>query len=295
MVQSRATTKAALEKIAGRRRCPHRQVRRSGCSNCWRQAWKEPHEAERETSLSRSWIATTCGWPSSKALRGKRDRREARQFVATPGRATWTEMARATLRAGDLSPRPLSAIRRSTIPRNGSSRLLALPERVLHHAIMNVCEPILDRWLIDDTYACRKGKGRLAALQRAQQFAGRFRVLPQAGHPEILRQHPARPVAGSGWRGVSRIVRLLELFGRIVRLVPRFAGPRPADRQPDLAALRQLLPGLVRPLRQGDAAGRRATSATWTTCALWSDDPRELAGRPWRPARPSCARNWAWS
>ena len=48
------------------------------------------------------------------------------------------------------------------------------PERVLHHAIMNVCEPVFERWLIDDTFACRAGKGRLAALDAAQQFARRF-------------------------------------------------------------------------------------------------------------------------
>lgn len=44
-------------------------------------------------------------------------------------------------------------------------------DRVLHHAIMNVCEPHFDRWLIFDSYACRKGKGRLAALERATGYA----------------------------------------------------------------------------------------------------------------------------
>lgn len=47
-------------------------------------------------------------------------------------------------------------------------------ERVIHHAIMNVCEPYFDRWLIDDTFACRGGKGREAAVRRANEFAGRF-------------------------------------------------------------------------------------------------------------------------
>jgi hypothetical protein len=36
---------------------------------------------------------------------------------------------------------------------------------------MNVCEPHFERWLIADTFACRAGKGRQAALQRASQFA----------------------------------------------------------------------------------------------------------------------------
>lgn len=48
-------------------------------------------------------------------------------------------------------------------------------ERVLHHAMMNVCEPVFDRWLIADSYACRRGKGRIAALQRAQHYSRRHR------------------------------------------------------------------------------------------------------------------------
>jgi hypothetical protein len=57
--------------------------------------------------------------------------------------------------------------------RDPKERVITAPcfdERVVHHAIMNVCEPIMDRWLIDDTFACRTGKGREAAIHRAQQF-----------------------------------------------------------------------------------------------------------------------------
>jgi hypothetical protein len=43
-------------------------------------------------------------------------------------------------------------------------------ERVVHHALMNVCEPVLERAAIFDSYACRKGKGRLMAVERAQGF-----------------------------------------------------------------------------------------------------------------------------
>ena len=43
----------------------------------------------------------------------------------------------------------------------------AFRERVLHHAVMNVCEPVLERAAVFDSYACRKGKGRLAAVERA--------------------------------------------------------------------------------------------------------------------------------
>lgn len=49
----------------------------------------------------------------------------------------------------------------------------SFPERVLHHAIMNVCEPVLDSCAIYDSHACRKGKGNRRALARAQKFARR--------------------------------------------------------------------------------------------------------------------------
>ena len=37
-------------------------------------------------------------------------------------------------------------------------------QRIMHHAIMNVIEPILERSLIYHSYACRKGKGTHAAV-----------------------------------------------------------------------------------------------------------------------------------
>ena len=46
-------------------------------------------------------------------------------------------------------------------------------ERVLHHAILNVCEPVFESYQIHDSYACRRGKGSYAALARAQEFARR--------------------------------------------------------------------------------------------------------------------------
>jgi RNA-directed DNA polymerase len=47
-------------------------------------------------------------------------------------------------------------------------------DRVAHHAIMAQVGPVLDRALVFDSYACRLGKGTLAAVQRAQHHAGRF-------------------------------------------------------------------------------------------------------------------------
>ena len=131
------------------------------------------------------------------------------------------------------------------------------PERVLHHAIMNVCEPVFERWLIADTFACRQGKGRIAALHACPAVRRPVRLLPQARHPQVFRQRLARDPAWHGWRGCSRTARLLELFGRIIAAFRTAPGRGLADRQPDLAALRQLLPGLARPVRQGGPRASR--------------------------------------
>lgn len=50
----------------------------------------------------------------------------------------------------------------------------SFPERVLHHAIINVCEPVLERYAIHDSYACRTGKGMHAAVTRAQSFTAKY-------------------------------------------------------------------------------------------------------------------------
>jgi hypothetical protein len=48
-------------------------------------------------------------------------------------------------------------------------------DRVVHHALCNVVEPVLDRRLIFDCWANRKRKGTHRAVLRCQRFAGRFR------------------------------------------------------------------------------------------------------------------------
>jgi RNA-directed DNA polymerase len=50
----------------------------------------------------------------------------------------------------------------------------SFPERVAHHAIMNVCEPSLEQAAIFHSYACRRGKGQFAALEQARRNTRRF-------------------------------------------------------------------------------------------------------------------------
>jgi retron-type reverse transcriptase len=54
---------------------------------------------------------------------------------------------------------------------------MALPfrDRVVHHALCNIIEPIFEGSFIFDSYACRKGKGIHAASKRLTQFTRRAR------------------------------------------------------------------------------------------------------------------------
>ncbi len=47
-------------------------------------------------------------------------------------------------------------------------------DRVVHHALCNIIQPLFERRFIFDSYANRKGKGTHAALDRAQEFARRY-------------------------------------------------------------------------------------------------------------------------
>lgn len=48
-------------------------------------------------------------------------------------------------------------------------------ERVLHHAIMNICHVNFEKFQIFDSYASRLGKGTYAALERAKFFQVKYK------------------------------------------------------------------------------------------------------------------------
>lgn len=55
-------------------------------------------------------------------------------------------------------------------PKQRTISVAAFEDRVVHHALVNVLEPIYERSFIFDSYATRKGKGTHAAVLRAQQM-----------------------------------------------------------------------------------------------------------------------------
>lgn len=70
-------------------------------------------------------------------------------------------------------------------------------DRVVHHALMNVVEPLLDKRFIYDSYACRKEKGVHRAVDRYQGWAKRYaytlkldvaRYFPSIDHTVLKQQ-----------------------------------------------------------------------------------------------------------
>jgi RNA-directed DNA polymerase len=147
-----------------------------------------------------------------KALRGKRSKPDARAFVANLDDGL--ESMRNEMIHGDIS---VGDFRQFTIF-DPKQRLITAPcfrERVLHHAILNVCEPVFDRWLIADTFACRRRKGRVAALVRTREFAGRFAFFLKT---DIRRYFAAisHKILMARLERLFKERQLLELFGRII-------------------------------------------------------------------------------
>lgn len=104
-----------------------------------------------------------------RAAKGKRYRAEVREFQSDL--PSWLASIPQRLRTGHFH---FGRFHQFLI-RDPKERIITAPcfeERVVHHAIMNVCEPVLDRWLINDSFACRFGRGREAAVKQAMQFSG---------------------------------------------------------------------------------------------------------------------------
>ena len=106
-----------------------------------------------------------------RAARGKRTRAEVQRFEAH------LELRLAALslaiRKGGA---PRGVFRRFQI-RDPKPRVIHAPvfeDRVVHHALLDVIGSGMDRALVPDTFACRVGKGSLAAVDRAQEHLRRW-------------------------------------------------------------------------------------------------------------------------
>ncbi len=136
---------------------------------------------------------------AEQARKGKRFRPAVAAFHFDQERALWKlheELITKTYRPG--------AYRSFFIYEPKKRQISAAPyrDRVVHHALTGVLEPIYEQSFIADSYACRRGRGTHAAVARCQQFARRFRYVlkadiqkffPSLDH-EIVKELVARKV-----------------------------------------------------------------------------------------------------
>ncbi len=103
-------------------------------------------------------------------------------------------------------------------------------DRVVHHALCNVIEPLFDRRFISDSYACRKGKGQHKAIARARSFISRYnfvlkldvqRYFPSVDH-EILK-YRIRKVIGDR-DAIWLIDQIIDSYSESIPLVQYFPG-----------------------------------------------------------------------
>jgi hypothetical protein len=108
---------------------------------------------------------------SEKALRGQKQKPAAARFFFNLEKELL--QLQAELIEGTYRPLPYHVFEIFE-PKRRQICAADLRDRVVHHAICNLIEPIFERRAIGDSFACRKGKGAHAAVTRAQQLARRF-------------------------------------------------------------------------------------------------------------------------
>ncbi|MCI5210481.1 MAG: RNA-directed DNA polymerase, partial [Candidatus Electrothrix sp. ATG2] len=92
-------------------------------------------------------------------------------------------------------------------------------DRVVFHAVCNVLEPLFERRLIFDSWACRRGKGSHAAIKRAQYFSRRHEYFLQGDVHKYFDSidHASLKIL---LRRIIKDKRLLALLDRIINHAP---------------------------------------------------------------------------
>lgn len=149
---------------------------------------------------------------AKEALRGKRSRPPGAMFFAEQEKelpALHEELLGGTYRHGPYH---------YFWVHDPKDRLVAAApfrDRVVHHAIVRVIEPVFEKRFIEDSYACRRGKGTHAAMRRALHFTRGHRYaikcdvskyFPSIDH-EVLMGLVGRVIGDDG---------LLDLLGRVL-------------------------------------------------------------------------------
>ena len=149
---------------------------------------------------------------AKKSRRRKRNKQETVRFqfaLESNLSALQSELENGTYKPG--------AFRTHWVFRPKKRLISAAPyrDRVVHHALMNILEPILERHFHPYSFACRKGKGTHAAADTLQQH---MRSNPFAMKCDIVKFFPSidHAILKQKFRKLIADVRVLHLMDMIV-------------------------------------------------------------------------------
>jgi len=155
-----------------------------------------------------------------KAALGKRGKADCRRFQARLDEnlaALREELLAGQVRVGSYH------LFKILDPKERTICAASFRQRVLHHAVMAVCEPVLERAAVFDSYACRKGKGRLAAIERARGYARRhewFLKMDVGKYFDSIHHETLEGLLAGKFKDRA----LLALFGKIIGSYERRQG-----------------------------------------------------------------------
>ena len=168
----------------------------------------------KRTALTLSDIASydNLALATWKSARGKRSRPDVVAFVAQLD-ANLAALS-ADIRNGAV---PYGGYRAFYIqdPKRRLIHAACFEDRVLHHAIMNLAEPVFERALVPSSYACRPGCGVHRAVAQVQRNLQRFPWFAQVdidGYFPAIDHARLQTLLAQRFKGRD----LLELFARII-------------------------------------------------------------------------------
>ena len=140
------------------------QVSRKGSMKRHKHLWTQVTSLENLVEAARAAMRGKRGKASGASFFGQWEtevvtlERELREGVYRPGAYHYFKIS-------EPKPRVIAAA--------------PFRDRVVHHALVRVLEPLFEPRFIEDSYACRKGRGNHAGMRRALHFSQR--------HPWVLK------------------------------------------------------------------------------------------------------------
>ena len=170
--------------------------------------------------LGRIWPDVTCFENLLSAYRKARKGKQSKPAVAEFTLNLESELLslQQDLIGSSYQPGPY---RLFTIYERKKRQIAAAPfrDRVVHHALMNIVEPVIDRRFIFDSYACRQGKGVHAAVNRYQEWSQKY---PYVLKMDIQQYFPSidHSILKEKLRHYLKDKFVLDLFDRIIDTTP---------------------------------------------------------------------------